>query len=340
MKEDRVRQLDNVSVSQHIAGSDFNKQEGVRVGNLLMLAQPGKAALHRYKQRLLAQSYLVSETEHFVICRKPSSNRVLLMHLFGQAEINADLICFIEQELPPFGIIPSAQEFGATLFAVLASTFPSPRNQKAIWRRFCLNTLDYLRAQTAQLPITTPPAVSYIAPFAAIYRRIYELYVGQSLLDVGCSFGFLPVLMAEHGLAEHITGCDNNPDAVGFSTDLAASTGVQHVTFTLRDVLARNFACIGHYDTVTAIHLLEHLDEKDVPTALTHLLRVTTERLLIAVPYEEKAQELYGHRQLFNQEKLQRWGEWCVETLSGNARFWCEEIMGGLLVIERLPGEL
>jgi hypothetical protein len=85
---------------------------------------------------------------------------------------------------------------------------------------------------------------------------------------------------------------------------------------------------------VTAIHLLEHLSEEDIPTALDHLLRTARKRLLIAVPYEQQAQALYGHYQTFTPDKLQQWGKWCVETLEGKEKYWYEELMGGLLVVE------
>jgi SAM-dependent methyltransferase len=256
------------------------------------------------------------------------------MHLFNQAELDADLICFIEDELAPFGIIPSAKDFGATLFAVLASTFPLPRNQQSIWRHFCLNTLAKLRDQIAHPPLITP-IVSYITPFAAIYRRIFELCIGQSFLDVGCSFGFLPVLLAEHAPDAHITGCDNNPDALRFSTDLAAMTGVCQATFSLQDILDPTILCLGTFDTVTVLHVLEHLPEQEMSVALTHLLRLTTKRLIIAVPYEERAQVLYGHQQVFTPEKLHAWGRWCIDMLEGAGQYWCEDVMGGMLIIER-----
>jgi hypothetical protein len=63
------------------------------------------------------------------------------------------------------------------------------------------------------------------------------------------------------------------------------------------------------------------------------LLEVTAHRLIIAVPYEPEMQSLYGHKQLFNPEKLRSLGEWCVEYLGGG-RFLYEEASGGLLMIE------
>jgi SAM-dependent methyltransferase len=179
------------------------------------------------------------------------------------------------------------------------------------------------------------PIVSYITPFAAIYRRVFELCIGWSFLDVGCSFGFLPVLLAERAPDAHITGCDNNPDALRFSTDLAAMTSVRQARFRLQDILDPAILCLGTFDTVTVLHVLEHLPEQEMSVAFTHLLRLTTKRLIIAVPYEERAQALYGHQQVFTAEKLHDWGKWCIDMLEGAGRYWCEDVMGGMLIIER-----
>src|SRR5258708_2867763 len=249
------------------------------------------------------------------------------MHTFDRAEIDTDLICFIENELSVFNFVSTAKDFGATLFAVLASTFPSPRHQPTIWRHFCLNTLAKLRDQIDHPLPVLPSTVSYIAPFAAIYRRVFDLFVGQSFLDVGCSFGFLPVLMAERVPGMSIMGCDNSSDALGFSTDLANANGTQHVTFTMQDILASPVLCLGTFDTVTPIHLLEHLQEAQLPQALRPLLNLTRHRLIIAVPYEQQATRAYGHDQLFSRGKLQKWEKWSVEMLGGTPPCCCEHLL-------------
>lgn len=257
------------------------------------------------------------------------------MHLFKREEANADLICFIEDELTTTGIIPTSREFGATLFALLPSMYPAPRNQQAMWLNFCLNSLNSLRKQITHPTFSERAQISYIDPFAAIYRRIFEIISGQSLLDVGCSFGFLPVLMRERIPDIHVTACDASADAIAFSISLANAANVQNIIFLQKDVLSEDFIKLGRFDTVTAIHLLEHLTEEDTPTALDHLLHVTKKRLLIAVPYEEQVQKVYGHEQIFTPEKLRQWGAWCIEMLGGKTYYWCEELMGGMLVVER-----
>jgi len=331
-----LRQLDDASLEHQATEGNAPTKEGVRIGNLIVLAQPTQNALDQYKRQLLTKSYQISETEHFTICQQPSTNKLILMHLFKQEEANADLICFIEDELPTTNIIPSSREFGATLFAILASMYPAPRNQQAIWLNFCLNSLNSLRKQIAQPPLSEHAQVSYIGPFAAIYRRVFEIISGQSLLDVGCSFGFLPVLMSERAHNMHISACDISADAISFSTMLANATKVQNITFSQKDVLSEDFLKLGTFDTVTAIHLLEHLTEEDTPTAVDHLLHVTKKRLLIAVPYEEQAQKVYGHYQVFTPEKVHLWGKWCMDVIKGKGRYWYEELMGGLLIVERL----
>ena len=310
------------------------KQQGVRIDNLIVLALKTTEALNQRKRNFLAQSYQVTETPHFVVCQRALSGQTIVMHLFTQSQIDADIICFVEDELSSFGLFTTAKAYGATLFAILASTFSSPRDQLAVWRLFCLNTLAKLQFLITCPPQKFPTPVSHITFFARIYRRVFELCSGQSLLDVGTSFGFLPVLLAENSALSRIVGCDNEPDILKISNDLATVTGASQITFTLQDVLAEDFSHTGLFDTVTAIHVLEHLTEQQLPLALSHLLQVTSQRLIIAVPYEETLQECYSHYQLFTRQKLDLWGKWCIETLKGNGRYWCEDVAGGMLIIE------
>lgn len=310
------------------------KQEAVRIGKIVIQAMQNDEALRVRIHTLQAQCYQISETPHFIVCQQRYSQKVIMLHTFSQSKINADLICLIKDELSSFGLISSAREFGAVLFGVMASTFTSPRQQRLIWRMFCLNTLKKLREQL-DAPLIPQPAVSYIAPFAVIYRRVFDLFAGQSLLDVGTSFGFLPILMAACFPGAYCTGCDSNPDAIAFAIDLAEATSTQHALFRLQDLCAADFPDFGTFDTVTAIHLLEHLSEDQLPQAFEHLLRVTRHRLLVAVPYEEQPTLAYGHEQVFNREKLELWGQWCVDHLEGASTFSCEDVQGGLLMIER-----
>jgi SAM-dependent methyltransferase len=286
--------------------------------------------------RLAARGFRPRETPHFVHCQRRPGGQAIVVHEFDEATIDEDISPMVGEELGALGVITSPGEYGETLFAVVASTCPLSLDcpecgrlhldQTAIWRHFSLNTLHRLRAR---LSAPGRECGSHTAVFAAIYRRILECRVGDSLLDVGSNLGHLPVLLSEVDAGVTVVGSDNRPEAISCCEELAAATGSTRVAFQLADVLGPDFAEIGRFDTVTAVHVLEHLGAEELPVALTHLLEVAARRLIVSVPYEEPLQPLYGHRQTFTPEKLRSWGEWC------GGRFTLEDVGGGFLVVDR-----
>jgi hypothetical protein len=188
----------------------------------------------------------------------------------------------------------------------------------------------------------SPIPSTTIGACATIYRRLFELKVGTSLLDVGRACAFWPTLVGERVPDAHgsIVGVDNRLDAIHLSQHLAALADRHDLTFLQLDLLSPQFLEeLRTYDTVTTIHILEHLPEEQLPLALKHLLHVTRHRLIVAVPYEAEATRAYGHEQVFSHEKLEHWGKWCVESIGGSGSYWCEEVAGGLLILDRSQAE-
>ena len=313
-------------------------RQAVRVGRTVAVPYADGESAAGTAARLSARGFKVRQTPHFTHCRRPGGQTVLL-HRFTESTIDEDVSPLVAEELGALGLIASAREYGEALFAVVASTCPTALDcpecgtlhldQAAIWRHFSLNTLDRLRRW-----LDEPGAcASHTAVFAAIYRRVLECRLGDSLLDVGSNLGHLPVLLSERAPELTVVGCDNRPESIASCQALAAAAGAR-VSWRLADVLAPDFAELGRFDTVTAVHVLEHLAEEELPAALAHLFHVTGRRLIVAVPYEGTPQPLYGHRQAFTPEKLRAWGERCVETLAAG-RFACEDVGGGFLVVDR-----
>jgi SAM-dependent methyltransferase len=314
-------------------------RQAVRVGRTVAVPHADGESVAGTVARLSARGFRARETPHFVHCQRRPGGQAILLHRFSESTIDEDVSPIVAEELGGLGVIASAHEYGETLFAVVASTCPSSLDcpecghlhldQAAIWRHFSLNTLARLRAW-----LDEPGAgASHTAVFAAIYRRILECRVGDSLLDVGSNLGHLPVLLSERAREMAVVGCDNRPESIASCEELAAAAGAR-VAWRLADLLAPDFAELGRFDTVTAVHVLEHLAEEELPAALAHLLGVTGRRLIVAVPYEGTPQPLYGHRQAFTPEKLRSWGEWCVATLAARG-FTCEDVAGGFLVVDR-----
>ncbi len=301
------------------------------MGNFKVLHRPD--GLYRTtRARLAHQGFHLEETEHFLLARPADTDRVILVHHFLPEEIDNNLTDCLMQELP--SLMTSDQAFGQAMIGVVNSI--KPYDPAEAWGIFSLNTLQRFRAYLDKADQEYPPTT--IGSCATIYRRLFSLKVGKSLLDVGCACAFWPVLVAERDPAAcgRIVGVDNRLDAIHLSQHLAILIGKQELTFLQLDLLSPRFVeALEPFDTVTAIHLLEHLPEEQLPRAFEHLLQVTQQRLIIAVPYEVEATRAYGHEQVFTREKLERWGKWCVESLGGTARFWCEEVAGGLLVVDR-----
>jgi SAM-dependent methyltransferase len=317
---------------------------------------------YRVNQAALAQlisgnGYHIHETPHFMICTQTHSPTILV-HRFAPAEIDADLgHCFM-QELKPLGLLAQPQDFG-DIFAVVIGSL-SPADPQRAWHLFGTNTLQryhHLLAMesepsqsdspiavfsaTSVLPGQTPGGSSPqgdspIYVFSTLYRRVCELVVGTSLLDAGCSFGFLPLVVAERlPSLTNVVGVDIRPDPFPVTRAIAAERRLANIQFTPADLLAGDFTSIGRFATVTALHVLEHFSEEAMYRVLANLLKVTGQRLIIAVPYEPGEPEaVYGHEQLFTRSKLEELGHWCLDQLE-DGRATCEDCAGGLLLIDK-----
>ena len=68
------------------------------------------------------------------------------------------------------------------------------------------------------------------------------------MLDVGTSFGFLPILLAERDPTATIVGCDLSSDAITCAADLLDATDASNISLLQQDILAPDFATVGRFD--------------------------------------------------------------------------------------------
>ncbi len=288
------------------------------------------------KQRFSEGGYQLQETPHFMLCTRTAVPSTILVHWLAPEEIDADIGKKFMQELKPLGLISDTQQFGQVFAVVLFSLYPHDPQQAQ--QLYATNTMQRYRNLLAGTSTECPISDSTIHAFAEVYRRVFQLRVGESFLDAGCSFGFLPLLIAERfpSLA-HIVGIDIETESFPIVRAIAEKQHLKNVRFTQADLLADDFASLGAFDTVTALHILEHFNESDMYRVLTNLLQITSQRLILAVPYESDEPEIaYGHKQLFSRDKLDKVGTWCLQQLGSQGRILYEECAGGLLLIERL----
>jgi len=282
------------------------------------------------EQLISGRGYQILATPHFIICTK-AELPAIVVHRFAPQEIDADLGHYFMQELKPLGMLAQPQDFSDIFGAVVGSLFPG--DPQRAWHLFGKNTLrryHHLLAMDSRPPQSDSP----MDVFSTLYRRVCELVAGDTLLDAGCSFGFLPLVVAERVPSfARIVGVDIRADPFPVTSAIAAEQYLASVQFIQADLLANDFNSLGHFDTVTILHVLEHFNEVEMYRVLTNLLEVTTQRLIIAVPYEPgEPESIYGHEQLFSRARLEAIGHWCLAQLGGG-RATCEDCAGGLLQI-------
>ncbi len=310
------------------------QERSVLVGDMIVVNGHGvnKDAM---KMRFAEGEYAWNETPHFILFSRSASPAFILVHFFAAEEMNADIKHYVVLELKPLGLLKKTLDFGTIFSGIIGSFFPD--DARAAWHGYGAKTLQrfLLYLSTAH----TPQKFDYYATigvFATWYQRVCELFVGQSFLDAGCESGFLPLIIAERmPFVTDSVGIDIRPDMFTVVRELAEEWQLHTTRFEVVDLLADNFRSLGTFDTVTALGVIEHFSEEEMYRVLTNLLAVTSQRLIFVVPYEEEAEVIYDHKQLFTREKLEAVGQWCIQQLGGAGRMWYEDCDGGLLLVER-----
>ena len=310
------------------------QERSLVVGNFVII-NGYRVNLASLKQRFTEGGYQINETPHFLIFLRDEAPGVIVVHWFAPDKMDADVKHYITRELKPYGILTQSQHYGEILSGIVGSLFPD--DVRRAWRYFGANTLQQFLTFLATA--YTPPLPDYatVGMFATLYQRVLELRVGSRFLDAGCASGFLPLLVAERiPFLTEVVGVDIDEETFEAAKELAVEKQLKQVQFTRADLLAEEFIKLGMFDTVVALHVLEHFSETDMYLVLSNLLKVTSQRLLLAVPYEHEEPEVaYGHQQIFSRVRLEDVGRWCLGQLGGAGRMWCEDCVGGLLLIER-----
>lgn len=240
-------------------------------------------------------------------------DRLVLQHCLTDDDLDNDLT----GRLAPL-LTADAAAFERLFTGVVLTTGADP---VAAWTRYYQNTLERLTGPD--------PGDGSIGEFAPIYRRARSLVRGDRVLDVGSCFGFLPMLVAEDG--HDVLACDVNPGSVRLlSTVDARLTG--RLTGRLRCVrcAAQNLPFPdAAFDTVLALHLLEHVNAAAGSQVVAEAVRVARLRVVIAVPYEDEPAAAYGHVRTLDHDAL--------DALGGRTelRFEVLDSDGGWLVIDR-----
>lgn len=244
----------------------------------------GSAGAARFYEDWTRSSERV-ETASFQACR--NRHRLSVLHSFGEDALSNELGELIATELDAAGLIHNPREFEAVLLGLVYSI---PTASEQPWLTFYRNTIGALESGEAS--------------FSPVHKRAALLVDGDDLLDVGSCFGFFPLRMS--AARKRVTAVDISSGTM----DLLGSMAVQlelplhGVHCDAADVPRPDRS----FDTVTVLHLLEHLTPQKSWAVIVEALRLARRRVIIAVPLEDSPRACFGHVQAFDLEKLSELG--------------------------------
>lgn len=253
-----------------------------------------------------------ARTDHFRVHR--TGHALVVLHRMRPDELDDDLAGIVAGELG--GLLDGPEDFRRVFTGVVRSTVADPLTA---WAVFYGNTLAAL---------ADPPADGgSIAAFSPVHWHAVELVAGQRVLDLGSCFGFLALRLAGRG--HRVIGSDLCPGTAGLLAAVARRLG-RPVSTLVCDAAAVPLAD-GAVDTVAAVHLLEHLTPGHGAAVLREAVRVARRRVVVAVPFEDEPEPLYGHLRRFDMDTLHALGR------RTGLPFEVHEHHGGWLVIDPPP---
>lgn len=268
--------------------------------------------------RLVAARPPERVTSHFEVHR--TGDRLLVLHRLRPDELDDDIAGLLASELSGPGLLESATDFERVFTGIVRSTVADPLTA---WSTFYANSLAVLRSPIAPPDPAAPPESS-LAAFAPVHARALAEIVGHTVADVGSCFGFLPLRLADEGF--DVVASDHTTGTMTLLAAVARQRGAS-----LRTVVADARAlplATSSVDTVTGVHLLEHLPATETGAVLDEMLRVARRRVVVAVPYEDVPEPVYGHLRAFDHADLDALG---ART---GAPYRVDDDHGGWLVVD------
>jgi hypothetical protein len=244
-------------------------------------------------------------------CTIRSDDLLDVAHDLSPDELSDDLAELLAAELDDTGVLRGQPEFEAVFAGIVESTM---EDSDEAWHRFYANSVRRLEHGDAA--------------FAPVHEHAASLLVGSEIVDLGSCFGFFPLRLVASG--HHVTATDLSGPTMDLLTRM--STRMNRPLRTLGCDAADVPLPDGAADTVTVLHLLEHLDARTAGAVLREAMRLARRRVIVAVPFEDVPRACYGHIQRFDLTVLRTIADAWRST---GVRAGAHEFHGGWLVLDR-----
>jgi len=229
----------------------------------------------------------VVRTDHFGLTVR--GRRIEVTHWLSPDQLDNDVAGLLADELFAPGWLSGVEIFERVFTGLVRSCVDDPL---LAWCTFYGNTLARVRQCWQARPAAAGREHTTISELAPVYAHALQLIPAGQVLDLGSCFGFLPLLLAERP-ANTVTASDLSGGTMGLLSAVAAARGLQ--VNTLVCDAARIPVPDGWADTVSIIHLLEHVSPDHGRAVIGEALRVARHQVVVAVPVEDEPTAAYGH---------------------------------------------
>lgn len=220
-------------------------------------------------------------TERF--CARRHEGMLTVEHRLSPDQLCDELATMIADDLAGTGMLCSQADFEEVFTGVVRSTVDGAQ---AAWLSFYRNSVTRLEAG--------------LAGFSPIHQYGADLIQGSEVIDLGSCFGFFPLRLAAQGIG--VLATDLSAPTMGLLARMSALMG--RPVRTLSCDAARVPLPDHAADTVTALHLIEHLPSECSDAVIDEAVRLARQRVVIAVPFEAEPVTCYGHVQRFARDEL------------------------------------
>lgn len=263
-------------------------------------------------------------TTHFDVT-PGGGRRIRVEHVLTDDQIDDDIAGLIATELFGPGWLRGVGLFERVFTGVVRSMRADPLEA---WALFYRNTI----ARIGQAQSSTQAAGSghgTIEEYAPVYAHAESRLAPGSALEMGCCFGFFALRLAAAG--REVTASDLAPGTVRLLGEM--SSQLQMPLDTLAADAAHHPFPDGSFDNVLVLHLLEHVDDDHGQQILAEALRLARRRVIVAVPFEDVAEETWGHVRTVSLSDLDAWG--AALKSSHGVTYEAHELHGGWLILDK-----
>lgn len=257
-------------------------------------------------------------TAHFDI--RVEDGRVHITHWVPDERINSGLSEMLSHEVFGPGWLRGADVFERIMTGIVLTSREDPLEA---WEHFYRSSLREIEAAMQRADGPVEGTHGQIGGYAPVYARAEELLVGRSVVELGSCFGFFSLRQAE---THEVTAVDVSVGSIRLLERMSARLGapVENLVADAAHVALTDDAA----DTVVALHLLEHLEAQHGRRVIAEAIRLARRRVIIAVPFEDEPEELWGHVRVLTMEDLRGYGR------ATGLPFEVHEHHGGWLVLD------